>query len=43
MAFHLNKSTRSIEQHKTNMMHKAGVQNSVGLIMFAVKNKIIVL
>ncbi len=43
MAFLLNKSTRSIEQHKTNMMHKAGVHNSVGLIMFAVKNKIIVL
>jgi len=39
----LNKSTRSIEKHKTNMMNKAGVQNSVGLIMFAVKNKIIVL
>ncbi len=39
----LNKSTRSIEKHKTNMMNKAGVQNSVGLIMFAVRNKIIVL
>lgn len=37
----LNKSTRSIEKHKSIMMDKADVQNSVGLIMYAVKNKII--
>lgn len=37
----LNKSTRSIEKHKSNMIDKADVQNSVGLIMYAIKNKII--
>jgi DNA-binding NarL/FixJ family response regulator len=37
----LNKSTRSIEKHKSIMMDKADVQNSVGLIIYAVKNKII--
>jgi DNA-binding NarL/FixJ family response regulator len=39
----LNRSTRSIEKHKSNMMDKADVKNSVGLIMYAVKNKIITL
>jgi DNA-binding NarL/FixJ family response regulator len=37
----LNKSTRSIEKHRSAMMEKADVQNSVGLILYAVKNKII--
>ncbi len=39
----LNKSTRSIEKYKSIMLEKADVQNSVGLIMYAVRNKIIVL
>lgn len=35
------KSTRTVEKHRTNMMLKVGAQNSVGLIMYAIKNKII--
>ena len=37
----LKKSVRSIEKHKSTMMDKAGVHNSVGLIMFAIRNRIL--
>jgi DNA-binding NarL/FixJ family response regulator len=38
----LFKSTRTIEKYRTKMMERVGASNSVGLIMYAVKNKIIV-
>lgn len=37
----MHKSVRTIEKYRTRMMEKVGAQNSVGLIMYAVKHKII--
>lgn len=37
----MNKSIRTIEKYRTRMMEKVGAQNSIGLIMYAVKNKIL--
>lgn len=37
----LCKSTRTIDKYRTRMMEKTGTYNSVGLIMYAIKNKII--
>jgi len=37
----LNISTRTVETHKINLYKKLNVKNSVGLAMFAVKNKIV--
>lgn len=39
----LKKSTRTIENHRSNMMEKMGVQNSVQLIVEAFKREVIVL
>lgn len=41
IADELNKSPRTIEKQKTNMMEKVGAQNSIGLIMFGIKHKLI--
>jgi DNA-binding NarL/FixJ family response regulator len=41
IADNMNKSIRTIEKYRTRMMEKVGAQNSVGLIMYAVKHKII--
>jgi DNA-binding CsgD family transcriptional regulator len=35
------KSIRTIEKHKTRMMEKVGAQNNVGLVLYAIKHKII--
>lgn len=37
----LNISTRTVETHKKNLCKKLNVKNSVGLAMYAVKNKIV--
>lgn len=37
----MSKSVRTIEKYRTRMMEKVGAQNSVGLVMYAVKNKVI--
>jgi DNA-binding NarL/FixJ family response regulator len=37
----LHKSLRTIEKHKSNMLEKANVNNSLGLIVHAIKNKIV--
>lgn len=37
----LFKGTRTIEKHKTRMMEKVGAKNSIGLVMYAVRDKII--
>lgn len=37
----MNKSIRTIEKYRTRMMEKVGAQNSIGLIMYAVKNNIL--
>lgn len=37
----LCKSARTIEKHRTKMLEKVGAQNSIGLIMYAIKHKII--
>ncbi|TNF48424.1 MAG: response regulator transcription factor [Bacteroidetes bacterium] len=37
----VNKSTRTVEKYRTRMMEKVGAHNSVGLIMYAVKHKIL--
>lgn len=37
----MSKSIRTIEKYRTKMMEKVGAQNSVGLVMYAIKNKII--
>ncbi|MEM9921846.1 MAG: response regulator transcription factor [Bacteroidota bacterium] len=34
-------STRTIEGHRKNLMEKAGVRNTAGLVIFAVKNDLI--
>lgn len=34
-------STKTVEAHKSNLMIKTGVRNTAGLIIYAVKNKII--
>jgi len=41
IAQELNKSPRTIEKQKTNMMAKVGAQNSIGLVMYGIKNKLI--
>ncbi|TAJ10693.1 DNA-binding response regulator [Marinilabiliaceae bacterium JC017] len=35
-------SQRTVDRHKSNLFSKTGCSNSVGLVMFAIKNKIIV-
>ena len=37
----LNISQRTVERHRTIMLEKTGVRNSISLIVFAVKNKLI--
>ena len=37
----LNKSTRTIEKYRTNMMLRVGAQNSIGLVLYAVKHHLI--
>ena len=37
----MNKSVRTIEKYRTNMMARIGAQNSIGLLMYAIKNKLI--
>jgi DNA-binding NarL/FixJ family response regulator len=34
-------SPRTVEGHKSNLINKTGVKNSVGLVMFALKNNLI--
>lgn len=41
IARELNKGLRTIEKYKTNMMEKTGAKNSVGLIVYAIREKII--
>lgn len=35
------KSSRTVEKHRTKMLVKVGAQNTVGLIIYAIKNKLI--
>lgn len=42
IALELSKSVRTIEKYRSTMMEKVGAQNSVGLVMYGIKNKIIV-
>lgn len=37
----IHKSTRTVEKYRTKMLVKVGAQNTVGLIIYAIKNKII--
>ena len=37
----MHKSLRTIEKYKSEMLEKVGVKNSIGLIMYALKNHII--
>lgn len=41
IADEVNKSIRTIEKYRTRMMEKVGAQNSIGLIMYAIKHKLI--
>lgn len=41
IAIEICKSTRTVEKYRTKMLMKVGAQNTVGLIMYAIKNKII--
>jgi len=37
----LSLSLRTIEGHKSNLFNKTGVKNSINLVMFAIKNKLV--
>ncbi len=37
----MHKSLRTIEKYKSEMLEKVGVKNSIGLIMYAIKNQLI--
>lgn len=37
----LSLSMRAIEDHKSDLLHKTGVKNSVSLVVFAVKNNLV--
>lgn len=37
----MNKSVRTIEKYRTNMMERVGAQNSIGLIMYAIKHNLL--
>jgi DNA-binding NarL/FixJ family response regulator len=37
----MNKSVRTIEKYRTTMMDRVGAQNSIGLIMYAIKHKLL--
>jgi DNA-binding CsgD family transcriptional regulator len=37
----LNKSARSIEKHRESILYKTNSKNSIGLVYFAIKNKLI--
>jgi two-component system response regulator NreC len=37
----MHKSLRTIEKYKSEMLEKVGVKNSIGLIMYAIKNHLI--
>ena len=37
----MNKSVRTIEKYRTIMMERVGAQNSIGLIMYAIKHKLL--
>ncbi len=37
----MNKSVRTIEKYRTIMMDRVGAQNSIGLIMYAIKHKLL--
>jgi len=41
IAIELSKSQRTIEKYRTKMMEKVGAHNSIGLVMYGVKNNII--
>lgn len=41
IADEVHKSIRTIEKYRTRMMEKVGAQNSIGLIMYAIKHKLI--
>jgi len=37
----LNVSTRTIETHRANIMHKLGINSLSGLVRYAIRNKIV--
>jgi DNA-binding NarL/FixJ family response regulator len=37
----LNKSARTIEKHRESILYKTNSKNSIGLVYFAIKNKLI--
>jgi len=37
----LGVSTRTVEGHRDNVLHKTGARNTVGIVMYAVKNNLI--
>lgn len=41
IADELSKSVRTIEKYRARMIEKVGAQNSIGLVMYGIKNKII--
>lgn len=41
IAEQLNISVRTVESHKSNLIQKTGVKNTIGLVMYAIKNAII--
>jgi two-component system, NarL family, response regulator NreC len=41
IADNVSKSVRTIEKYRTRMMEKVGAHNSIGLVMYAIKHKII--
>jgi len=41
IAVKLNLSTHTVNTHRKNIMAKLGVKNTAGIVMFAVKNKLL--